>query len=103
MKFKPDGVFGILCGIGGVATLRRLEKVIKPKYRFVVADIGILCLEAATFVSCTRMGEKAFGFFLTVEETTKKETYSEWKKRREERMEDADVDENVKEDEPNGE
>lgn len=50
--------WGIGAGVGGLATLRRLEKKIRPNSRFVFAEIGIKFLEAAVLLGCMDLGAK---------------------------------------------
>ena len=51
-------IWGIGAGIGGLATIHRFEKCIRPKSRFVLAEIGIKFLEVAVGLACLDLGSK---------------------------------------------
>lgn len=53
-----ETMWGIGAGIGGLVTIRRLEKAIRPNSRFVIAEVGIMFLEAVVFFGCFDLGAK---------------------------------------------
>ena len=51
-------IWGIGAGIGGLATIHRLEKFIRPTSKFVLAEIGIRFLEVTIGLACLDIGSR---------------------------------------------
>lgn len=49
-------IFETLVGIGAFTTVKRFEKAVRPKSRFIVGELGVKCFEACAFAIGTGMG-----------------------------------------------